>query len=71
MSKWISVEDELPENNHDVIVWNYDCGMCGYYVSKTQKWMGYTAYESEEVYVTHWQPLPEPPGGDKVSIASE
>ena len=53
---WISVEDELPEWEGRIVI--------GYFPSppwgmKTQK--SVTMRDDDWQYVTHWQPLPEPP----------
>ena len=70
MSEWISVKDRLPETNELVLVIasgnpeknitlygacelaEYDSG--GWILEMWPEWMG--------AVVTHWMPLPEPPG---------
>ena len=59
MSEWISVEERLPREIEPVLVYSADrwsrdvwvgCLCCGAWIS-----------EYEEIHVTHWTPLPEPP----------
>lgn len=61
MDNWISVEDGLPENGDDVLVYTSD-----EYVSlgeySNRKWRVYgTPYFDPIAHVTHWMPLPKPP----------
>lgn len=54
---WISVEDELPEDYQDVLVWEENPGrdyMLSWYAS-------HCGWYKETPDVTHWQPLPDPP----------
>ncbi len=58
--KWISVNDRLPENCIEVLVYDTDCGIViGWY----DKEIGDFAADfiSPLDAVTHWQPLPEKP----------
>ncbi|MDD2869661.1 DUF551 domain-containing protein [Neomegalonema sp.] len=65
---WISVKDRLPESPGDYLVFQKDDGfgiVC--YYPDDKKW-GISKYNPEvmyvvvsDLYVTHWQPLPEPP----------
>jgi len=55
---WISVEDELPKEDSDVITVNTD-GQVQQAFFGCSGWDGYV-YKNEEV--THWQPLPKPQG---------
>ena len=55
--KWISVEDKLPEDHLDVLVWEEHAGRdyaLSYYVDGLGWYKGTPD-------VTHWQPLPKPP----------
>lgn len=58
-SKWISVEERLPETETSVLV----CTERGYiflsWASNEDVFWFYN--EDEDDRVTHWQPLPEPP----------
>ena len=68
-SKWIRVEDRLPEEARvpkDVLVY-HKLGNCGSYVDRAwydrdkSKWRSALGMNMK---VTHWMPMPEPPGGD-------
>lgn len=56
---WINVKDELPEEDTDVLVWNY-LGMeiAAYTTNPVKRWYSYTG---QEVFVKYWVPLPAPP----------
>ena len=65
MSDWISVEDRLSDTNRDVLAYNADI----------KEWLIGSIYIDGEwgptaqgemdclLAVTHWMPLPFPPGG--------
>lgn len=60
VDRWISVDDRLPENCIEVLVYDTDCGIViGWY----DKEIGDFAADfiSPLDAVTHWQPLPEKP----------
>ena len=58
MSKWISVEDRLPEEDAEILVW---CGWQLTSIYDSEKYF-YTIDEIDCIHhVTHWMPLPEPP----------
>lgn len=65
-SKWISVEDKLPESLYNVIVF-YDNGIGGYvsrgyyYNSSGAKWDVQSYSGTINPKVTHWMPLPPNP----------
>jgi len=56
---WVSVDDVLPEEDTDVMVWN-GCGMeiAAYTTNPAKRWYTYTG---QKVFVEYWMPLPEPP----------
>ncbi len=56
--KWISVEDRLPEDYQDVLVWEEHAGR-DYVLSWYAPFCGWW---KETPDVTHWMPLPDPPG---------
>jgi len=64
--EWISVEDRLPETDQNVLIFEPHCrsnpdrgiGTC-FYVSTDLSWV--ERKEDGELWITHWQPLPEPP----------
>ena len=63
---WISVKDRLPEKSDKVLVY-LDSGvmMDVWYSSKHRKFNSFDENEPNEnnfKNVTHWMPLPEPPG---------
>jgi len=70
MSKWINIEDRLPESHIEVLTWpqrenSYGSEISGYYdASKSCFFVdcedSYFCYELP-IEVTHWMPLPEPP----------
>ncbi len=65
MNKWISVKDGLPVNYQDVIMVNYRDGdvVAGY--CHDGDWYSELYGGTEIDGITHWMPLPEPPGVEK------
>ena len=68
MSNWISVEDELPDNNEMVIVFSNDIINAfvetAYYYTCPEYLTGNWCDENGDDYppiTTHWMPLPPPP----------
>ena len=65
MPGWIRVEEMLPRDGIDVIVYTDRCGgnvEYAYYLFKRNAWFKNCILL---VYnVTHWMPLPEPPKGE-------
>lgn len=65
---WISVKDELPEKNEQVMIYvktyfGHEIDIARLEGKKKDIFRTLdVSYELEEV--THWQPLPEPPKGD-------
>jgi hypothetical protein len=74
-NNWIDVNDRLPENDDEVLVWPHPNDEAGVITAQYNPWEGgkdykkwmYSQYESnwgDEYFgtkVTHWQPLPETP----------
>ncbi len=64
MSKWISVKDELPNDDGSVMVYPYnyedseDFSVTGFYYDGV-----WTCEHSNEINPTHWMPLLSPPKG--------
>lgn len=60
MTDWISVKDRLPEDREDVLLCGPNCLPCiGWYRRESD---GFLSLDSEDdVYPTHWMPLPPPP----------
>ena len=58
-NRWISVEERLPQDNKNVLVYMRYSGISlASYVPFLQTWVD---SESCGLDVTHWRPLPEPP----------
>lgn len=62
IDRWISVKDRLPENDCLYIVCKT---VKGHWISFEARWKGNkwlsVVNNNQLDYVTHWQPLPEPP----------
>ena len=66
-NEWVSVEDRLPDSQADVLVvafWHENWQtMIGWHSDTGKKWRVITPHgEMEPGGVTHWRPLPAPPG---------
>ena len=64
--KWIPVTDRLPEDGSDVLAYlkyadNRRIAAANYYKGTWQDCIMGRLYLTEEGFVTHWRPLPEPP----------
>jgi hypothetical protein len=65
--QWIDVKDRLPEARTDVLVfskreWDDDSPIIkGHYDEKYSCWFSSELHEDEDIYITHWMPLPEKP----------
>ena len=61
-SKWISVEDRLPEPNKEVLAYTFG-DMCVAWRDNDDGWLTNPDWEDglDEYPITHWQPLPDPP----------
>lgn len=60
--EWVSVEDRLPENNDNVLIYANKTGEkieIAFYNDDDKEWQGLNSFWLP--YVTHWQPLPSPP----------
>lgn len=78
MSEWISVEDRLPDDGVEVIFietweglpnswnmyigWRLDGGWKEQAHSIEVHGDAWTSHDVSDAYVTHWMPLPDPPG---------
>ena len=67
---WISVEDRLPEDRSDVLVvayWHERWGVyMGWCAPERAAWSVHIGIgDRNDVAVTHWMPLPEPPEEEK------
>lgn len=57
---WISIEDRLPEDNTEVLIWHKgECQIC---LWETSSWFDELRVDDPKPEdVTHWMPLPDPP----------
>lgn len=63
MSEWISVEDYLPEESVVVLTYLKDGRyLLNYIIKLTDIILWACVLDNENDKVTHWMPLPEPPG---------
>lgn len=70
---WISVEDELPPKEKNVLIWSSGSKevMMGYYIGRNwqRKTNDFYSYVDDGYWhnVTHWMPTPQPPkkGGEQ------
>ena len=60
VQEWISVKDRLPEDNTTVIVATDN----GIVFQCLYAYDGWDLWEGNEVNITHWQPMPQPPKGE-------
>ena len=64
-NEWVSVEERLPEEEHLVLAYSKTFGVA-VAMLYSGSWYGYNGEEgdycSPYFYVTHWMPLPAPPG---------
>ena len=58
--EWISVKDRLPEKNTSVLA-STDNGIVFQCLYAYDEW---DLWEGNEVNITHWQPMPQPPEGE-------
>jgi len=65
---WINIDDEVPENSSEVLVYAPDRDiigpvLIGCYFDDDNSWTVYDFDEGGQIdsLVTHWMPLPEPP----------
>lgn len=56
--QWISVEDRLPEDSNDVLVYGDGCFSIGYKNRFNKKLV---SYENTNMNITHWMSLPDAP----------
>ncbi len=69
LDNWISVSDELPKDNGYYLVNTFDEFEKENFVEKfeyhNKKWYEWDDYNGTDIekFVTHWQPLPQPPKG--------
>lgn len=57
---WISVDDRLPEENTTVIVATDN----GIVFQCLYSYDGWDLWDDNDVNITHWQPMPQPPKGE-------
>lgn len=61
MSKWISVKDKLPENGDLLLLSDKEQITMGWYSRPIKEFIQCNTWVDLTKFVTHWQPLPEPP----------
>lgn len=66
LARWIPVEERLPEEGEQVIVWMPDCPHhpCGMDIGScmTDSWgVSWMVSGGRSAFPTHWMPLPKPP----------
>ncbi len=67
-NKWISVEDKLPQKSGDYLTYNVNNEYMAV-ISYSEKYKIFNAFDDlsreeqlkNQMTVTHWQPLPQPP----------
>lgn len=59
VQEWVSVEDRLPEENTTVIVATDN----GIVFQCLYSYDGWDLWDDNDVNITHWQPMPQPPKG--------
>ena len=57
VQEWVSVKDRLPEENTTVIVATDD----GVVFQCLYSYDGWDLWDDNDVNITHWQPMPQPP----------
>lgn len=60
VKEWVSVEDRLPEENTTVIVATDN----GIVFQCLYSYDGWDLWDDNDVNITHWQPMPQPPKGE-------
>ena len=60
VQEWVSVEDRLPEENTTVIVATDN----GIVFQCLYSYDGWDLWDDNDVNITHWQPMPQPPKGE-------
>lgn len=60
--EWISIKDRLPDDSREVLIHNAEYReplmIIGWYSHDFKSWV---SYDVDNLEVTHWMPLPEPP----------
>ena len=76
MAEWIDVNERLPELYERVIIamklkyeyeteWEYETDVAIHKGDYAADWETFNDWdEGQEIIVTHWMPLPEPPKGE-------
>ena len=60
VQEWVSVKDRLPEENTTVIVATDN----GVVFQCLYSYDGWDLWDDNDVNITHWQPMPQPPKGE-------
>lgn len=77
MSEWISVEERLPKYGQQVLVFDNVEGCFDIWTldleedSCPEGWYSSAGWHRDIDDITHWMPLPSPPGEEVDSVASD
>ena len=65
--EWIKVEDQIPDEGQDVLLFCYDQIIVGHCSIKRDGRVDFWSMHGDKLYPapTHWMPLPEPPKQEK------
>lgn len=66
MSKWIKIEDKLPDNVFDFVLVFADGAMSTLGYTRCNGFYEVCPTKTQVIIedITHWMPLPEPPNGE-------
>lgn len=68
LSRWISVAEQMPKEDEHVLAWTAHGDFCESAFWNGSYWVKTWSHDDISG-VTHWKPLPEPPGKDVIGGA--